>query len=97
MGAAVSFALQDRSGEAACSDSSRSTRAGAALRGSEPRRHAPSIAPHSVFATSVVLHACASSSLDSPEEAFATVDTLAQTVELVEAQLATRRGAVAAR
>ena len=35
--------------------------------------------------------------LDSPEEAFATVDTLAQTAELVEVQLAARRGAVAAR
>jgi acyl carrier protein len=35
--------------------------------------------------------------LDSPEEAFAAVDTLAQTAELVEAQLAARREAVAAR
>lgn len=35
--------------------------------------------------------------LDSPEEAFAAVDTVAQTAELVEVQLAARQGAVAAR
>ncbi len=34
--------------------------------------------------------------LDSPEEAFQAVDTLAQTAELVEAQLAQRAAAVSA-